>query len=704
MTTKQIKDFTELDPLTGTEKLLVQETDGTNRFVTSDTVADFAAVAGGGDVTKVGTPVNNEVGVWTGDGTIEGDTNLRWNGSNFVVTGDITVTGTVDGRNVASDGSKLDGIESGATADQTGAEIKALYEAEADTNAFTNSDHSKLDGIEASADVTDEANVTAALDGATLTNLGTPASGDLVLLQDASDSNNLKVAQFSEFGGGGSGTVTSVAVSGSDGLEVDSGSPITTSGTIAIGVNATSLLSHIGVEAGATADQTDAEIVAALTGEDITANSITLNAGDVFINRTGDAANATLLMNADDGQQARVLLRTAGSIRWNVQKTQALETGSDAGSDFQIVAYDDSGVSKGAVIDISRSDLSVDFSNDVDVGGALTVSTVAVPTISSASTLTNKVIDGDNNTISNLDIGNEVEWAAIGDVTDRTAFTSGDKVLIFEAGVGMRKVDYDDLPGAGGGASQLSDLSDVNTSTATNRNVLVADGVDWESRALVEADISDLGSYLTSVNNSNWSGTDLAVVNGGTGASDAATARTNLGVDAAGTDNSTDVTLAGTPDYITIAGQVITRNQIDLTADVTGVLPVANGGTGSANGVTESLIIAVGDETTAATTGTAKVTFRMPYAFTLTGIRASCTTAPTGSTAILDVNDGGTSIMTTNKLSIDAGETTTQTAATAPTLTDTSLADDAEITIDIDQVGSTVAGAGYKVTLIGYQT
>lgn len=56
----------------------------------------------------------------------------------------------------------------------------------------------------------------------------------------------------------------------------------------------------------------------------------------------------------------------------------------------------------------------------------------------------------------------------------------------------------------------------------------------------------------------------------------AATARTTLDVDQAGTDNSTDVTLAGTPDYITIAGQVITRAQIDLTADVTGLLSEAN--------------------------------------------------------------------------------------------------------------------------------
>ena len=43
-----------------------------------------------------------------------------------------------------------------------------------------------------------------------------------------------------------------------------------------------------------------------------------------------------------------------------------------------------------------------------------------------------------------------------------------------------------------------------------------------------------------------------------------------------GSDVSTDVTLSGTPDYITISGQVITRNQIDLTTDVTGILPVSN--------------------------------------------------------------------------------------------------------------------------------
>ena len=117
-----------------------------------------------------------------------------------------------------------------------------------------------------------------------------------------------------------------------------------------------------------------------------------------------------------------------------------------------------------------------------------------------------------------------------------------------------------------------------------------------------------------------------------------------------------------------------------------------------------ALVIPCSNESSALTTGTAKVTFRMPFAMTLTDIRASVTTAPTGANLIVDVNDSGTSIMTTNKLSIDVSEKTTETATTPPTLTDTSLADDAEITIDIDQIGSTVAGTGLKVTLIGYRT
>lgn len=93
-----------------------------------------------------------------------------------------------------------------------------------------------------------------------------------------------------------------------------------------------------------------------------------------------------------------------------------------------------------------------------------------------------------------------VDKTAISGKTGVTAATD-DYVLIGDTSDAnnLKKVTAQSIAdlGGGGGASQLSDLSDVNTSTPTNRNVLVADGVDFESRALVEDDISDLGSYIT---------------------------------------------------------------------------------------------------------------------------------------------------------------------------------------------------------------
>lgn len=127
------------------------------------------------------------------------------------------------------------------------------------------------------------------------------------------------------------------------------------------------------------------------------------------------------------------------------------------------------------------------------------------------------------------------------------------------------------------------------------------------------------------------------------------------------------------------------------------------GSAGFGSNPTESIIIAVGDETTAITTGTAKVTFGMPYAFTVTAVRARLTTAQaSGSIFTVDVNEGGTSILST-KLTIDNTEKTSTTAATAPVISDTSLADDAEITIDVDQIGDGTA-KGLKVVLIGSRT
>ena len=80
--------------------------------------------------------------------------------TSMALTGAATTNSTFDGRDVATDGAKLDLIEASATADQTGAQIKVLYEAE--SSAFTDAQFTKLAAIEALADVTDATNVNAA--------------------------------------------------------------------------------------------------------------------------------------------------------------------------------------------------------------------------------------------------------------------------------------------------------------------------------------------------------------------------------------------------------------------------------------------------------------------------------------------------------------------------------------------------------------
>ena len=162
---------------------------------------------------------------------------------NTSVTGNITVSGTVDGRDVASDGSKLDGIESGATADQSNSEIKTAYEANSNTNAFTDALLSKLNGIAASAtNVTNNNQLTngAGYITATLTNeqvqdivggmvSGNTESGITVTYQDGDGTLDFSVA-----------SQTDNNFTNADHSKLD------------------------GIEAGATADQTASEILTLL--------------------------------------------------------------------------------------------------------------------------------------------------------------------------------------------------------------------------------------------------------------------------------------------------------------------------------------------------------------------------------------------------------------------------------------------------------
>lgn len=111
------------------------------------------------------------------------------------------------------------------------------------------------------------------------------------------------------------------------------------------------------------------------------------------------------------------------------------------------------------------------------------------------------------------------------------------------------------------------------------------------------------------------------------------------------------------------------------------------------------IIIACSDETTDLATGTAVVTFRMPFAGTLDSVKIDTTEAPTGSVLTVDLNESGTSVLST-KLTIDAGEDTSATAATPAVISDSALADNAKMTVDINTVGSTNPGKGLKLTMM----
>jgi hypothetical protein len=119
---------------------------------------------------------------------------------------------------------------------------------------------------------------------------------------------------------------------------------------------------------------------------------------------------------------------------------------------------------------------------------------------------------------------------------------------------------------------------------------------------------------------------------------------------------------------------------------------------GTFAGLPVAIQIACSDETTVLTPGV-KVTFRMPFAMTLTTARMSVTTAPTGQALIVDVRENGNTIFTaadTGKLVIVGPE---KFNSQPTTTTDPALADNAEITINIVQVGGD--NKGLKVTLIG---
>ncbi len=218
--------------------------------------------------------------------------------------------------------------------------------------------------------------------------------------------------------------------------------------------------------------------------------------------------------------------------------------------------------------DFSHSDTS-SISNQTFTGAEV-VSAATYDTFGHAQTLTKR-------TLTVGDIGAEPQddtlttIAATDPTTDQINYFTATNVASVTSLTAFARTLIDDTTQ---GAMQTTlDVDPAGTDNSTNVTLDGTPNYITIVGQLITRALINLTSHVTGI---------LPLLNGGTGSSTASGARTNLNVDVAGTDNSTDVTLVGTPNYITIVGQVITRALVNLTSHVTGVLPLANGGTNDA--------------------------------------------------------------------------------------------------------------------------
>ena len=229
------------------EQLLFAAQEEQNQTVNTSDIKDGAVTSA---KIKDGTIVNADVNA---SAAIEGSKIQASSGS---------VAGTMSSANFT----KLAGIETGATADQTNAEIRTAVEAASDSNVFTDADHSKLNGIEsgATADQTN-AEIRAAVEAATDSNVFTDA-----------DHNKLNAIEM-----GATADQTNAEIRAA--VEAASDSNVFTDADHSK-LNA--------IEAGATADQTITEIKSLIAGSPLDASHLAPNS--VTTSEIADAELTTL--------------------------------------------------------------------------------------------------------------------------------------------------------------------------------------------------------------------------------------------------------------------------------------------------------------------------------------------------------------------------------------------------------------------------
>lgn len=241
--------------------------------------------------------------------------------------------------------------------------------------------------------------------------------------------------------------------------------------------------------------------------------------------------------------------------------------------------------------------------------------------------------------------------------------TSGSGTITFALGNDLAALEA--MSGTGLVARTASETYAQRTITGTSNRITITNGtavsgdptIDIHTSYAGQSSITTLGTIATGT----WQGSVIGSSYGGAG--------TVNGVMQANGSGTVSAAVAGT-DYATVAQAKAEFILLDVSRD----------------------------ETTPLSPGVA-FSFRMPFAMTLTAVRASLSTANSaGGPVTIDIKETGSTIFST-KLTINDTEKTSTTATIPAVISDSSLADDSEITIVIDDEGSD--GAGLKVIMFG---
>jgi len=278
-----------------------------------------------------------------------------------------------------------------------------------------------------------------------------------------------------------------------------------------------------------------------------------------------------------------------------------------------------------------------------------------------------------------------------------SALATGDQIYDFVLGLGytgnVGDITRVNITAGDGLTGTVDTTSGDHTQTI---NVVGGDGIT------ANADEIEVAVDNTTIELSASSGSGVvraktaAIVDGGTGLATADQIHTFVTgyADPAGMDNSTDVTLAGSLDYITISGQVITRNAIDLTTDVTGALPIGNGGTGQTTAAAAANALLNTSQGGSLTIGDGSDEIVIPGDLTVTG------TTTTNNVEVVSTSNGVIfegNAADANELTLLAGTLTADRTVTLPDATGT-----VALTSDLHDA-VTVTGSYDYITLSGQQ-